>query len=300
MWAALLSLLPIVTASSSSKRGLVFISSTKDSTTDAPVWFTNTDLTWYYNYGAYPSQQLRQSALHFVPMLWGAPDDKNDTSFLDSVRSRKLSGENITHVLAMNEPDMKKDVGGSDISPSDAASVWLKQIQPLKALGIKVSAPVVSGSPSGYSWLKSWQDQCDGECNPDFMPIHWYGPFAGFASWVGNMTTTYPNLEIWVTEFGLPNADLISTQVFYNESINMLDGWSNVSRYAYFGSFRSDSSNIGPAAAMLTNEGQLTDIGSWYLGGNATGAKPEGSGCVKSRSTVLFFLVLLAHCLLSI
>ena len=29
---------------------------------------------------------------------------------------------------------------------------------------------------------------------------------------------------------------------------------------------------------MLTNEGELTDVGSWYLGGNATGAEPEGSG----------------------
>lgn len=37
-------------------------------------------------------------------------------------------------------------------------------------------------------------------------------------------------------------------------------------RYSYFGSFRSDVSNVGPNAAMLTQKGELTDIGAWYLG----------------------------------
>lgn len=28
---------------------------------------------------------------------------------------------------------------------------------------------------------------------------------------------------------------------------------------------------------MLTQKGELTDIGSWYLGGTATGKKPQSS-----------------------
>ena len=42
-----------------------------------------------------------------------------------------------------------------------------------------------------------------------------------------------------------------------------------------FGSFRSDVSNVGPNAAMLSAGGQLTDIGAWYLGRQATGVKPS-------------------------
>lgn len=52
---------------------------------------------------------------------------------------------------------------------------------------------------------------------------------------------------------------------------------SYITHYSYFGSFRSSVSNVGPNAAMLTEKGQLTDIGSWYLGGSATGNKPSGS-----------------------
>jgi hypothetical protein len=48
---------------------------------------------------------------------------------------------------------------------------------------------------------------------------------------------------------------------------------------------------------MLTNDGELTDVGSWYLGGNATGAEPEGSAAVRiladpsSLLLALFFSV---------
>lgn len=42
---------------------------------------------------------------------------------------------------------------------------------------------------------------------------------------------------------------------------------------------------MGPNAAMLTQDGKLTDIGSWYLGGAATNNVPSGAGreCVRIR-----------------
>lgn len=209
----------VATQSVAPKRGLVYIGGNKHATGDAEVWHRNTDLTWYYNYARFPVAELASSNLEWVPMYWGEPDEK----FLDAISSRKRGGENITHVLGFNEPDMDKDVGGSEMSPSDAAKLWQDQIEPLKELGIKVGAPAVSGSPIGYAWLKAWEKACDGNCNPDFMPIHWYGDFAAFASWVGNVSVTCPNLELWVTEFGLPGANLEATQSFFNQSIAFLD-----------------------------------------------------------------------------
>jgi len=52
----------------------------------------------------------------------------------------------------------------------------------------------------------------------------------------------------------------------------------NITHYSYFGAFRSDVSNVGANAAMLTQDGELTDIGSWYMGGAATNNVPEASG----------------------
>ena len=42
---------------------------------------------------------------------------------------------------------------------------------------------------------------------------------------------------------------------------------------------------MGPNAAMLTQDGQLTDIGSWYLGGAATGNVPSSSSSSSSPTT---------------
>jgi hypothetical protein len=56
----------------------------------------------------------------------------------------------------------------------------------------------------------------------------------------------------------------------------------NVTHYSYFGAFRSDVSNVGTNAAMLTEKGQLTDIGSWYMGGKATNNIPKGSDAAAS------------------
>jgi hypothetical protein len=53
---------------------------------------------------------------------------------------------------------------------------------------------------------------------------------------------------------------------------------SNLTHYSYFGAFRSDVSNVGPNAAMLNQDGKLTDIGSWYMGGVATNVVPKGAG----------------------
>jgi hypothetical protein len=58
--------------------------------------------------------------------------------------------------------------------------------------------------------------------------------------------------------------------------------FSNITHYSYFGAFRSDVSNVGPNSAMLTKKGQLTDIGSWYMGGAATNNIPSGAAQLTS------------------
>ena len=47
---------------------------------------------------------------------------------------------------------------------------------------------------------------------------------------------------------------------------------------------------------MLTEKGDLTDIGSWYLGGTATGKKPASSGAMFAAkvSKVLMYVVAVA------
>lgn len=308
-------ILRVVWASSlsSSKRGLIYIQSEDES--DDTIWNAqNSDLTWYYNYGAYPTDGLDHSKLQFVPMLWGKPSD-GDTPFNQTVKDLIDGGMNIKYTLGFNEPDLcnGEGYGGSCIAAKEAAQIWIEQVEPIKKLGVKLGAPAVTSAPSGNDWLEAFFAHCDGKCTTDFIPLHWYGDFAYLPDYVGGMHETYSNMStVWVTEFADPDVSLEESQSFYNQSTGFFDNTSYVghgcwqrcfwlilccryvTRYSYFGSFRSDASNVGPNVAMLDRGGQLTDIGAWYLGRHATGNLPSNDATsvpVLSGWMVLVFSV---------
>ena len=291
-----LALLSTASATSSSKRGLVYVPNAK-TPEDNTIWdSSSSDLTWYYNYQVSPSPAFANNPnFEFVPMLWGAPTDLTDMIFLNTVQEQMKKGTNISHVLAFNEPDGQSSTGGSAIPAVLAAKTWIREIEPLKKLGVKLGAPAVTGAPNGFNWLQNFFAACDGGCSADFIPVHWYGNFEGLASHIGQVRGTYPNMTVWVTEYANPGVSLAESQSFYNtsaeyfdriECVLPIDGvalhlpnalLSYIERYSYFGAFRSSVSNVGPNAAMLDQNGKLTDIGSWYLGGSATGVVPQAS-----------------------
>jgi hypothetical protein len=234
MWSqrlAALAALPFISATTSPKRGLCHVPSDKYPTDDNIWTTTGSDLTWYYNYQSTPSVAYSSSNMQFVPMLWGSTLPSPD--FKTTVENMLDAGMNVSYVLGFNEPDGPQSTGGSNMPADQAASIWKEQIEPLKARGVKLGAPVVTGSPTGFTWLENWLNACDGGCNPDFIPVHWYGNFEGLASHVGQVMGTYPNMTIWVTEWGFPNQKLEDTQANYNMTTEWFDRIRYVCRYSY-------------------------------------------------------------------
>jgi hypothetical protein len=202
----------------SPKRGLAYI---QDTDAKDIEYFTSGDLNWYYNWHFQPTPELENSNLQYVPMLWGADDTQ---SFYSSVKSMVDNGRNISHVLGFNEPDgCGKVEGGSCVDAETAAALWIREVEPLKELGIELGAPAVTGSDTGFTWLQQWFTACDGRCHPDFIPIHWYGNFEGLASHVGRVNATYQNMTMWATEFGFPDQSLQATQDFFNQTVGFFD-----------------------------------------------------------------------------
>ena len=209
----------------SPKRGLVYVPNKKypseDSIWDAP----GTDLTWYYNYQSTSTSEYDKSNMQFVPMLWGQPSSSG--SFYNDVKGMIDKGMNITYVLGFNEPDGTSSSGGSNIQPDTAAAIWLREIEPLKNLGIKLGSPATQGGSSGTDWLASFFYNCQ-NCTIDFVTVHWYGDFEGMASHCGELYANFGKRPLWVTEFALANTDLQDTQSFYNQSVNWLDNLTYV------------------------------------------------------------------------
>jgi len=183
--------LAAATFSKSSKRGLVFVPSAAYPE-DNQIWIqSGSDLTWYYNYGVQPSSAFAsttQENFEFVPMLWGISD-----TFLSDIVALVAGGRNISHIMTFNEPDGTQSTGGSNIDPKAAATAWIKQVEPLRKIGIKVGAPAVTGSPGGFTWLSDFYASCAKQgtnCTADFIPVHWYGNFEGLASHLGQVWGT--------------------------------------------------------------------------------------------------------------
>lgn len=174
------------TFTTSAKRGLCFVPNAKYPA-DNQIWVSgSSDLTWYYNYSPTPSTAYsNDSSFEFVPMLFGAPSSTSDTTFSDGIKALIKAGTNITHILSFNEPDGTTSTGGSDVAADVAAQTWIRELEPLRALGIKVGAPAVTGATTGFTWLDDFFTACNGSCTADFMPVHWYGNFEGLASNIG-------------------------------------------------------------------------------------------------------------------
>ncbi|KAL7794410.1 glycoside hydrolase family 128 protein [Trichoderma ceciliae] len=283
-------------ASASDKRGLVYTPNA-DFPQDNQVWVqSGSDLTWYYNYQAQPSApyntSLSQQQFEFVPMMWGVSGDLTDTTFLNQVKTLIDQGTNITHVLGFNEPDGSTSTGGSGINPKDAAQAWVANFEPLGELGIKLGLPACTGGPDSLPWLKQFLANCSAivstenqrkNCTWDFLPVHWYDNFAGLASLIGERRATWPDANIWVTEYAFANQDLQTTQEFFNQTLDYFGKLDYIARYTYFGAFRSKTSNVGPNAPFLNNAGKLTDIGSWYLGFSETNVSPTSSASLSTE-----------------
>ncbi len=119
-------------------------------------------------------------------MMWGAPANGSDYIFLNTVQGLIAHGTTVQHVFSFNKPNGPFSQGGSQIDASPAAAAWQKEILPLQKLGIKVGAPAVT--QRGQPWLSQFFGNCTG-CKPDFIPLHFYGDFAGFEAYVSGVIT---------------------------------------------------------------------------------------------------------------
>lgn len=135
-----------------------------------------------------------KSDLEFVPMLWG----ERQVSQWDATINQTIQELNVTHVLGFNEPEIS---GQSDISPSDAASLWKAHIEPLKAQGIRLGSPAPSSAPKGKQWLLDWMDACGGGCTVDFIAVHYYDiNSTQFMEYLEDYHNTFQR-PVWVTEW---------------------------------------------------------------------------------------------------
>lgn len=239
-----------------SKRGLAWPVENSDSV----IQFTKpgSKISWLYNWSPNPSQS---PALEFVPMQWNHVDAAQ--------LSEKARSCNAQVVLGFNEPELPDQ---SNMPPELAANVWMEHIEPLRRSGVRCGSPGISSAPQGVGWLKRFLELVRSQGGDiDFYAFHWYGETLGqFYDYIWSTHHQLgPDKPVWITEFAPTNwnqaAPLPKEHVenFVMESCKYLDTLDWVERYAFFGAMR-DPGNVGKWAAMLDENGHLTNVGKMY------------------------------------
>ncbi|KZV75735.1 glycoside hydrolase family 128 protein [Peniophora sp. CONT] len=232
---------------------------------DPSVFAGNGQVVAIYDWETYqPPSTNGSGGLEFIGMQ-GCPDC--DSSPLSALQSRAAE-QGWTTVFSVNEPDIP---GSSSMSPSDAATWYKTNINPLT---IRKALPAVTSSTScgeGLDWLSQMITACAGGCQYDYINLHWYGnTFEDFQSHIQTARAMYPSTNIVITEFALenPTNGASDQTAFFNQAFPWLDSQDYVTLYFPFvatspslAQANSDGAAVDTSSCLYDDGGALSSVG---------------------------------------
>ncbi|CAO1636251.1 unnamed protein product [Parajaminaea phylloscopi] len=241
------------------------------------------DISFYHHWQEGAVDQMPKH-IEYVPMFWGP---KYWGKWEE--RKQEIKKFKSNRILAFNEPDVK---GQSDMTPEYAATLFMKELQPYRKKGIKVSSPQIVWD---VNWMDSFLKHLRAKGGDvDFMAIHWYGSYtelSKFKKWVSKIHKRY-NKAVWVTEYGVtasshPSQGQIKN--FHVQATNWMRKVGYVKRAAWLGCFAVSNPPDSYAAArnaFFANGGSLRTWAKWYVYSGASSKRSvEASAVERSPST---------------
>lgn len=226
----------------------------------APAIADKPKVKWYHHWADGPLDV--DNSLEFVPVHWGTK-----TNDKWNQRVAEMKKKQPQHLMGFNEPDIDSQ---ANMSPSDAAGVWMDQIHPWGKKGVKLVSPQVAFD---LDWLDSFLKNIRSQGGwVDAIAIHWYGDFkdiAGFKAYVQKAHDKF-GLPIWIPEVGITTAsgpsegDCLN---FMQQALGWLESQSYVDRVAWFGAFAQNNPPDGFATgknALFYAQDSLTSLGKYY------------------------------------
>lgn len=217
-------------------------------------------VTWLYTWGPDVSFAA-QYGYKTAAMLWGYDQ-------VDQFQSTVVAGY-ADAAMGVNEPNQS---GQANMSPEQAAQLWMQYIQPLKDEGYLLVTPATSSDPDGLPWMQQFMGNCTG-CSYDYVAVHYYDVTAqGFIDYLNLWHNTF-NLPIWVTEFACENynggAQCSQDEVndFYTTTINFMESTDWVDQYFPFGAMH-DMQGVNSLDQLMSDSGEPTTLGYQIINGS--------------------------------
>jgi len=209
-----------------------------------------------------PNTDPKYDNLEFMPMIWGSNQEKDF--------DEKVVAGYANIMLGINEPN---ESGQSNMSPSDAASLWKAHVEPKRALGYKACSPATSSNPNGFTWMQNFMDACNGGCTLDYICVHWYDvKFSDFQTYVTKWHDTY-KVPVLITEFAPTNFNggaqptTSDAWTFYQSAMPWIMATDWIMAACPFG-FMHGLDGVDSVDLLMATDGKPTDLGSYLLAGN--------------------------------
>ena len=268
------------------KRGLCY-----NSLNEAEIKvLSKSDVSWVYNWATHPSATedtlFQKYGIEFIPMQWGLSSNQS----LSELREYYTKHPDCKYLLGYNEPNLGAGVGGSGITPADAAADWRNLEDLADEFDLELVGPALQYSGETlsdgqvYATPKAWMDAFISEFKKlygrdpryDYFCLHcymnWPQAQEGYLKEYYNGVSAY-NKKIWLTEFcaweynnGGQNESMSAQTSSMVTKVAFMDGYEGVARYAWFMSHGSVSAI--PYNSIFTakgSNGTLTSIGKAYL-----------------------------------
>lgn len=186
----------LIAQTRSAKRGVGWDEKTQK-LTDAPIQKMAPGISWLYNWGAAPvgsptTLGQGEGKMAFLPMCWNASFDET------AIRNYLSQHQgDVEYLLAFNEPNLSWNVGGSQMTPQQAADAWPRVKQIAQDYNLQIVAPALNftGDKVGDRvWEPfAWYDEflrlltvANVEPAIDYLAFHSYMNWYSAVNWVAS------------------------------------------------------------------------------------------------------------------
>lgn len=247
------------------------------------------NVSWGYNwYQSSGSERIGpEQNIEFMPMIWGAGEDFDD--MVKRTREYLSEHKNVRCILGFNEPMMKGQYGGCDLTPKEAAKKWPVLEKIAADFDVLLAGPALTwgfeplSDGKIYGAPEEWMDEFirqykkmnrKREPRFDFLVLHSYMDYPSAVMWFCSTYAARYGKKVMLTEFCAwdqdpnqkPHQSLWEQTVAMSQKVEAMDSEDCVESYAWFMSHAAvNEVPFNSVFSERDSDGKLTELGAVYL-----------------------------------
>ena len=211
------------------------------------------NVSWFYTW-LYYHPCPGQISIPWIPMIFNAADVQY---------AKNLANGGYEALLGFNEPN---EPNQANMTPEQALDLWPQ----LMATNLKLVSPAVAQWNNGpWEWTIPFMNGIKQRgYRVDILAFHYYADYRlppnDMENFFKNITQTFPNYPIWITETSNETGSQPDNVGFLRDINNLYTKYPQIQRYSWFTN-RWQGQYDNPGSNLIDNNGNPTQVGSAFI-----------------------------------